>query len=153
MWQRVREYLRELLRALIGQPAGTWAATQNATQRAAELLAQALAEEEPSRRVTLLREALSAGERLGGESGDIVVMEASLHLGERPCQRRAQLMCCIGGKATFGGKGGVQPGEKLVERIGDGAQFTRHPHRRKGERSFAPRRASWVRNCPRGRRP
>lgn len=83
MWQRVREYLRELLRALIGQPAGTWAATQNATQRAAELLAQALAEEEPSRRVTLLREALSAGERLGGESGDIVVMEASLHLGER----------------------------------------------------------------------
>ncbi|MBI5171199.1 MAG: hypothetical protein HZA61_17060 [Candidatus Eisenbacteria bacterium] len=83
MWQRVREYLRELLRALIGQPAGTWAATQNATQRAAELLAQALGEDDPARRVTLLREALAAGERLGGESGDIVVMEASLHLGER----------------------------------------------------------------------
>lgn len=81
--QRVREYLRELFRALVGQPAGTWAATRDATQRAAELLAQALAEEAPARRIVLLREALAAGERLGGESGDIVVMEASLHLGER----------------------------------------------------------------------
>lgn len=53
------------------------------TLRAAELLASALGEDDPHRRVTLLRAALSAGERLAGEAGDVVVMEASLHLGEK----------------------------------------------------------------------
>ncbi len=52
-------------------------------EQAAALLTQALAEDDAARRVARLREALAAGERLAGEPGDVVVMEASLHLGER----------------------------------------------------------------------
>lgn len=52
-------------------------------QRAGELLGEALAEDDPEMRVAKLRAALAHGERMQGESGDIVVMEASLHLGEK----------------------------------------------------------------------
>lgn len=52
-------------------------------ERAGELLGEALAEDDPAIRVAKLRKALAHGERMQGESGDIVVMEASLHLGEK----------------------------------------------------------------------
>ncbi len=52
-------------------------------QRAGEMLGEALAEDDPAIRVAKLRKALAHGERMQGESGDIVVMEASLHLGEK----------------------------------------------------------------------
>jgi len=52
-------------------------------QRAGELLGEALSEDDPTLRVSKLRAALAHGERMQGESGDIVVMEASLHLGEK----------------------------------------------------------------------
>ncbi len=54
-----------------------------ATRDAAELLTAALAEEDPVRRVERLREAIAAGEKLAGAQGEVVVMEASLHLGEK----------------------------------------------------------------------
>jgi len=57
--------------------------TRSRTRRAAELLTTALAEEDSARRVERLREALAAGEVLAGEAGDVTVMEASLHLGEK----------------------------------------------------------------------
>ncbi|MEO5987627.1 MAG: tetratricopeptide repeat protein [Candidatus Eisenbacteria bacterium] len=52
-------------------------------QRAGDMLGDALAEDDPALRVEKLREALAHGEQMQGESGDIVVMEASLHLGEK----------------------------------------------------------------------
>lgn len=55
----------------------------DAAQRAAEALALALAEDGAVPRLARLREALALCERLPGEAGDIMVMEASLHLGER----------------------------------------------------------------------
>ncbi len=75
LWQRVRAWLAP-------RDAGATPAAA-AAQRAAEQLTSALAEEDPARRVALLRQALAAGESLAGEAGDVVVMEASLHLGER----------------------------------------------------------------------
>ncbi len=80
-------YLQRLLTALRGRlrwsapetpPTGTEAA-----QAAAEALALALAENESASRLEKLRGALALCERLTGEAGDIMVMEASLHLGER----------------------------------------------------------------------
>jgi tetratricopeptide (TPR) repeat protein len=50
---------------------------------AADLLTAALSEDDAARRVTLLRRALAFGERLAGEAGDVTVMEAALHLGEK----------------------------------------------------------------------
>lgn len=53
------------------------------TRRAADALAAALAEDDADRRLVLLRAALAEGEALAGPAGDITVMEASLHLGEK----------------------------------------------------------------------
>ncbi len=74
-WIRLGEWLRA---RSARHDRGTTAA-----EHAAGLLTQALAEEDMELRVVLLREALDAGERLSGEPGDVLVMEASLHLGER----------------------------------------------------------------------
>ncbi len=50
---------------------------------AAELLGSALAEDDPALRIEKLRAAIRFGEELAGPPGDIIVMEASLHLGEK----------------------------------------------------------------------
>jgi tetratricopeptide (TPR) repeat protein len=55
----------------------------DAAQLAAEALALALAENDPIPRLARLRSALAQCERLSGSTGDIMVLEASLHLGER----------------------------------------------------------------------
>ena len=52
-------------------------------QRAADLLGSALEEEDPAARIEMLRAAIAHGEMLSGATGDIIVMEASLHLGEK----------------------------------------------------------------------
>ena len=52
-------------------------------ERAARALAAALAENDPLRRAAGLREALALADAAPGEAGDVVAMEASLHLGER----------------------------------------------------------------------
>jgi tetratricopeptide (TPR) repeat protein len=77
------------VRALVGRVRG-WiagllrAASPDVRRRhAADLLAAALAEDDADRRMRLLREALAEGETLTGHAGEIVVMEASLHLGEK----------------------------------------------------------------------
>ncbi len=57
--------------------------TEARTRRAAALLTAALAEDDAAQRVEKLREALAAGETLAGPAGDVTVMEASLHLGEK----------------------------------------------------------------------
>lgn len=75
LWQRLGAWLKSS-----GRPA---AGSSPAAERAAALLTSALAEEDVVRRGERLREALAAGEQLSGEAGDVVVMEASLHLGER----------------------------------------------------------------------
>lgn len=62
---------------------GAGAAAPDPTRRAADRLADALTEHDPVMRLARLRAALAAGEALTGEAGDIVVMEASLHLGEK----------------------------------------------------------------------
>jgi len=77
LWQRVRGWFGTRPSAEPTAPASA------AAQRAAELLTSALAEEDTEQRVVRLRAALEAGEQLAGEAGDVVVMEASLHLGER----------------------------------------------------------------------
>lgn len=77
VWLRLGEWLRQRVGSRSEMPSA------NAAQRAAELLTSALAEEDPEQRVVRLRAALDAGEKLAGEAGDVVVMEASLHLGER----------------------------------------------------------------------
>ena len=51
--------------------------------RALHALENALAESDAAARVVRLREALAIGERLAGERGDQIVLEASLHLGEK----------------------------------------------------------------------
>lgn len=51
--------------------------------RALEALEDALHEEDTASRVARLREALAIAEHLSGERGDHLVLEASLHLGER----------------------------------------------------------------------
>ena len=53
----------------------------DAAQAAAEALALALAEPAPVPRLARLRAALELCERLPGAAGDVMVMEASLHLG------------------------------------------------------------------------
>jgi tetratricopeptide (TPR) repeat protein len=55
----------------------------DAAMEAAEALALALAEDDAVPRLARLRAALAQCERLTGEAGDIMVMEASMHLGER----------------------------------------------------------------------
>jgi tetratricopeptide (TPR) repeat protein len=59
------------------------ASLERRTGQAAALLAAALAEDDARRRIDRLRAALSAGEELAAPAGDITVMEASLHLGEK----------------------------------------------------------------------
>ena len=67
-----------------GRPAsGAPRPASDAALAAAEALALALAEQSPGPRLARLRAALALCERLSGESGDVMVMEASLHLGER----------------------------------------------------------------------
>ena len=51
--------------------------------RALHALEHALAENDAESRLQRLREALDIGERLSGERGDQIVLEASLHLGEK----------------------------------------------------------------------
>ncbi len=51
--------------------------------RALHALENALADDDSLSRVKRLREALAIGERLAGERGDQIVLEASLHLGEK----------------------------------------------------------------------
>lgn len=51
--------------------------------RAMHALENALADEDADTRLTRLREALAMAERVGGERGDHIVLEASVHLGER----------------------------------------------------------------------
>ena len=55
----------------------------DSAQAAAEALALALAEPAADARLEKLRAALAMCERLSGAAGDVMVMEASLHLGER----------------------------------------------------------------------
>lgn len=61
---------------------GAGDADQLAT-RALVALEHALSESDAESRLARLREALSMGERLSGERGDQIVLEASLHLGEK----------------------------------------------------------------------
>lgn len=75
---RVLAFLRGERRAALAPES-----PNEAAQRAAEALALALAEDDPVPRLARLRSALAMCERLTGEAGDIMVMEASLHLGER----------------------------------------------------------------------
>lgn len=80
--------LRRAVRALgrrfgFGARAPEPAAVLEAPQRAAESLALALAEDDAVLRLSKLRGALAMCEALPGEAGDIMVMEASFHLGER----------------------------------------------------------------------
>jgi tetratricopeptide (TPR) repeat protein len=63
-------------------PASAGNAEQLAS-RAQHTLEHALSESDSESRVAQLREALAIGERLSGERGDQIVLEASLHLGER----------------------------------------------------------------------
>ena len=79
---KIRSFVSRLTRG--NSPAATRpeSSLENA-QRAAESLALALAETNHATRLAKLRAALSMCERLSGEAGDIMVMEASLHLGER----------------------------------------------------------------------
>src|SRR5512135_1064803 len=76
---RLRAFLRGLREG--GRPAP--APTPDAAQLAAEVLALALAENDPMPRLARLRAALAQCERLSGSTGDVMVLEASLHLGER----------------------------------------------------------------------
>jgi tetratricopeptide (TPR) repeat protein len=72
------------VRRRLGPAAGPEPAREDfAAQEAAEALALALAEGEAAPRLARLRAALALCERLRGEAGDIMVLEASLHLGER----------------------------------------------------------------------
>ncbi len=64
-----------------GTPGGRTA--DRLAARALQALEAALAEGDAEARVTRLREALALAERLGGEHGDQIVLEASLHLGEK----------------------------------------------------------------------
>ena len=59
------------------------AAAEQLAARALEALETALGEGDAEARVTRLRDALAMAERLSGERGDQLVLEASLHLGER----------------------------------------------------------------------
>ena len=78
--------MRSALRAAIARVRGWLARTgsvERRTRRAADLLAAALGEDDATARVERLREALAAGEALAGAAGDVTVMEAALHLGEK----------------------------------------------------------------------
>jgi len=57
--------------------------SERQAERALAALESALAESDAASRVARLREALAMAERLAGERGDQMVLEASLHLGER----------------------------------------------------------------------
>jgi tetratricopeptide (TPR) repeat protein len=70
--------LRAFFARLLGAPS-----PEARTRIAAERLTAALAEDDPERRVELLRDALASGEALSTEAAEVLVMEASLHLGEK----------------------------------------------------------------------
>lgn len=70
-------------RALFARLRGSKASSERQAERALEALEAALAESDAVSRVARLREALAMAERLAGERGDQIVLEASLHLGER----------------------------------------------------------------------
>jgi len=57
------------------------AESEELATRALEELEHALAESDAEQRLLGLRQALAIGERLNGERGDQIVLEASLHLG------------------------------------------------------------------------
>lgn len=59
------------------------AETERLAERAVAMLESALSEDDAASRVTQLREALAMAERLADPRGDHLVLEASLHLGER----------------------------------------------------------------------
>lgn len=76
-------WLTGIANRLRGRRAAPAPTAADAAQGAAEALALALAEDDAVPRLAKLRAALAQCERLSGEAGDIMVMEASLHLGER----------------------------------------------------------------------
>ncbi len=78
LWARLRAWFT---RGLSSAPAGTDAELLAA--RALHALGAALAESDAESRLARLREALAMAERLAGERGDQIVLEASLHLGEK----------------------------------------------------------------------
>lgn len=82
---RLRSWLASLARRIgtTTAPAAAPAHDEHAAKDAAEALALALAEHDHVPRLARLRRALALCERLRGEAGDIMVLEASLHLGER----------------------------------------------------------------------
>jgi tetratricopeptide (TPR) repeat protein len=77
-----RWFERFAARRSASAPVGAGTAEQLAS-RAQNTLEHALSESDTESRVAQLREALAIGERLSGERGDQIVLEASLHLGER----------------------------------------------------------------------
>ncbi len=77
----VFEKLRGLFARLVR--GGRAASSERQAERALEALEAALSESDSASRVLRLREALAMAERLAGERGDQIVLEASLHLGER----------------------------------------------------------------------
>lgn len=76
-------WLGRLLRAFVSGGSGAAVAPADEGAEAARALALALAEADPEARLARLREALALCERLPGAAGDLMVMEASMHLGER----------------------------------------------------------------------
>jgi tetratricopeptide (TPR) repeat protein len=76
LWTRVRSLLARFL-------GGPTADDERAAAGALGALEQALAAGDAEARLQRLREALAMAERIAGERGDQIVLEASLHLGER----------------------------------------------------------------------
>lgn len=85
---RLRAWAMRLVPAFLSNP-------ERRSQRAMATLEAALAEEEGPTRLERLREALALAERVPDGRADTVVLEASLHLGERmraarrPTRRRS----------------------------------------------------------------
>ena len=77
--------LRQWFAQCFGRDAGRDADRdpEHMAARALHALENALADDDSLSRVKRLREALAIGERLAGERGDQIVLEASLHLGEK----------------------------------------------------------------------
>ena len=71
------------LRAWFTRRLGGDASADRQAERALEALGAALSDSDAASRLSRLREALALAERLAGERGDQIVLEASLHLGER----------------------------------------------------------------------
>jgi len=79
----LRSLAQVFARALRSAPEPAPKRDDHAAQDAAEALALALADNDSASRLARLRAALALCEQLHGSAGDIMVLEASLHLGER----------------------------------------------------------------------